>query len=80
MYELNCILQMFFEDNIDDAKYSGHLYGLGTSYVQNGSGFETGNNYITNSHSSTPTAMSTGNSNVTNTTNDTSSGVQVSAS
>lgn len=30
--------QMFFEDNIDDAKYCGHLYGLGTSFVVNGSG------------------------------------------
>ncbi|KAG1714208.1 CCR4-NOT transcription complex subunit 7 [Nymphon striatum] len=28
--------EMFFEDNIDDAKYCGHLYGLGTSYVTNG--------------------------------------------
>ena len=28
---------MFFEDNIDDAKYCGHLYGLGASYVLNGS-------------------------------------------
>ena len=27
---------MFFEDNIDDAKYCGHLYGLGASFVQNG--------------------------------------------
>lgn len=32
--------EMFFEDNIDDAKYCGHLYGLGTSYVQNGTGYE----------------------------------------
>lgn len=32
--------EMFFEDNIDDAKYCGHLYGLGTSYVQNGAGHE----------------------------------------
>jgi len=33
-------LQMFFEDHIDDAKYCGHLYGLGSgsSYVQNGTG------------------------------------------
>ncbi len=31
-------LQMFFEDNIDDAKYCGHLYGLGTSYTPNGTG------------------------------------------
>ncbi|KAI8508397.1 CCR4-NOT transcription complex subunit 7-like [Branchiostoma floridae] len=28
--------EMFFEDSIDDAKYCGHLYGLGNSYVQNG--------------------------------------------
>jgi CCR4-NOT transcription complex subunit 7/8 len=32
--------EMFFEDNIDDAKYRGHLYGLGTSYVQNGSSYD----------------------------------------
>jgi len=50
--------EMFFEDNIDDAKYLGHLYGLGTSYVQNG-----GNAYDQcgygppgNSHISTPTS------------------------
>lgn len=31
---------MFFEDHIDDAKYCGHLYGLGSgsAYVQNGTG------------------------------------------
>uniref|UniRef100_A0A182LXV4 Uncharacterized protein n=1 Tax=Anopheles culicifacies TaxID=139723 RepID=A0A182LXV4_9DIPT len=27
---------MFFEDNIDNAKYCGHLYGLGTPFVANG--------------------------------------------
>ncbi|XP_033743922.1 CCR4-NOT transcription complex subunit 7-like isoform X2 [Pecten maximus] len=32
--------EMFFEDNIDDVKYCGHLYGLGTSYVQNGAGYD----------------------------------------
>ncbi|KAL5012248.1 hypothetical protein ScPMuIL_010799 [Solemya velum] len=32
--------EMFFEDNIDDAKYCGHLYGLGTSYVQNGGSYD----------------------------------------
>ncbi|XP_048454473.1 vacuolar protein sorting-associated protein 37A-like [Rhincodon typus] len=34
------ITNMFFEDHIDDAKYCGHLYGLGSgsSYVQNGTG------------------------------------------
>lgn len=29
--------EMFFEDHIDDAKYCGHLYGLGAAYVVNGS-------------------------------------------
>ena len=24
---------MFFEDDIDDSKYCGHLYGLGTNFV-----------------------------------------------
>ncbi|PSN35098.1 CCR4-NOT transcription complex subunit 7 [Blattella germanica] len=31
--------EMFFEDNIDDAKYCGHLYGLGTSFVMNGNNY-----------------------------------------
>ncbi|KAH3833416.1 CCR4-NOT transcription complex subunit 7-like [Dreissena polymorpha] len=68
--------EMFFEDNIDDAKYSGHLYGLGTSYVQNGTGYETNNFYITNSHSSSTPTFSTGNNN----SNDSSTPVQVSSS
>ncbi|XP_050415883.1 CCR4-NOT transcription complex subunit 7 [Patella vulgata] len=41
--------EMFFEDNIDDAKYCGHLYGLGTSFVQNGTSYEN-NNISSNSH------------------------------
>jgi len=28
--------ELFFEDNIDDTKYCGQLYGLGSSYMQNG--------------------------------------------
>lgn len=28
--------EMFFEDNIDNAKYCGHLYGLGSSFIMNG--------------------------------------------
>lgn len=28
--------EMFFEDHIDDVKYCGHLYGLGSAYVTNG--------------------------------------------
>ncbi|XP_034104211.1 CCR4-NOT transcription complex subunit 7 isoform X2 [Drosophila sulfurigaster albostrigata] len=35
--------EMFFEDNIDHAKYSGHLYGLGTSFIVNGSNFHESN-------------------------------------
>ncbi len=38
--------QMFFEDNIDDAKYCGHLYGLGTTFVINGNSFiDNGDNH-----------------------------------
>ncbi|TDG49697.1 hypothetical protein AWZ03_003935 [Drosophila navojoa] len=35
--------EMFFEDNIDHAKYSGHLYGLGTSFIVNGTNFHESN-------------------------------------
>lgn len=36
---------MFFEDNIDDAKYCGHMYGLGqgSNYIQNGTSSTPGN-------------------------------------
>lgn len=39
-YSFSLAWQMFFEDHIDDAKYCGHLYGLGSgsSYAQNGTG------------------------------------------
>lgn len=33
MSSLSC-LQLFFEDSIDDAKYCGRLYGLGTGVAQ----------------------------------------------
>ncbi|CAG2241594.1 CCR4-NOT transcription complex subunit 7-like [Mytilus galloprovincialis] len=46
--------EMFFEDNIDDAKYCGHLYGLGTSYVQNGTGYDNNVFGTTNHNSVTP--------------------------
>ncbi|RZF46808.1 hypothetical protein LSTR_LSTR012031 [Laodelphax striatellus] len=40
--------EMFFEDNIDDNKYCGHIYGLGTSFVVNGnSNFDNGENSTT---------------------------------
>lgn len=37
-------LQCYFEDNIDDDKYCGHLYGLGSAYMQNGSAYTEENN------------------------------------
>jgi len=59
--------EMFFEDHIDDAKYCGHLYGLGASYVQNGSSSTAvTNNYsdhtsttVANGDTSTNTAAAT---------------------
>lgn len=49
MFKTLVFLQLFFEDNIDDAKYCGRLYGLGSgsSQPQNGlssSGAEETNN------------------------------------
>lgn len=32
------VLQLFFEDNIDDAKYCGRLYGLGSGSSQSQNG------------------------------------------
>ena len=39
---LTCLLQMFFEDNIDDSKYCGHLFGLGTTFSSH---YSNGNSY-----------------------------------
>uniref|UniRef100_A0A336KBA5 poly(A)-specific ribonuclease n=1 Tax=Culicoides sonorensis TaxID=179676 RepID=A0A336KBA5_CULSO len=36
--------EMFFEDNIDNAKYCGHLYGLGTSFIVNGNNYNATDN------------------------------------
>ncbi|XP_064079532.1 CCR4-NOT transcription complex subunit 7-like [Macrobrachium nipponense] len=46
---------MFFEDKIDDAKYCGHLYGLGTSFVVNGNSASA---YNDNGHTSDSTSNS----------------------
>lgn len=43
---------MFFEDTIDDSKFSGHLYGLGTSYAVNGNANSYANDNGDNSNSS----------------------------
>ncbi|KAK3869903.1 hypothetical protein Pcinc_024817 [Petrolisthes cinctipes] len=47
--------EMFFEDKIDDAKYCGHLYGLGTSFVVNGNSNAA---YTDNGHTSDSTSNS----------------------
>ncbi|XP_071540400.1 CCR4-NOT transcription complex subunit 7 [Panulirus ornatus] len=46
--------EMFFEDKIDDAKYCGHLYGLGTSFVNGNSSAS----YTDNGHTSDSTSNS----------------------
>ncbi|XP_038057903.1 CCR4-NOT transcription complex subunit 7-like [Patiria miniata] len=40
--------ESYFEDNIDDDKYCGHLYGLGSGYTQNGNYNDEVNNATTN--------------------------------
>ncbi|KAL7636830.1 UNVERIFIED_CONTAM: hypothetical protein RMT77_012588 [Armadillidium vulgare] len=63
--------EMFFEDKIDDAKYCGHLYGLGTSFVVNGNSVSStvvnsnnSNTTANNNSSSTPTTVSANNNSV----------------
>jgi len=50
--------EMFFEDKIDDAKYCGHLYGLGqgTGYVQNGQNYDNHNHGSFNNNSNAETS------------------------
>merc|ERR1719158_1801768 len=55
--------EMFFEDDIDDSKYCGHLFGLGTSYVV----------APTNTNSSPPVTTTTAQTSSTNTTTATTS-------
>ena len=55
--------EMFFEDDIDDSKYCGHLFGLGTSYVV----------APTNTNTSPPVTTATAPASSTNTTTDTTS-------
>lgn len=46
--EVICLLQLFFEDNIDDAKYCGRLYGLGSGSTQNQNGISSSSQEETN--------------------------------
>lgn len=41
-------LQLFFEDNIDDAKYCGRLYGLGSGSTQPQNGISSSGQEETN--------------------------------
>lgn len=50
--------EMFFEDNIDDSKYCGHLYGLGNSYVGHGVGNGAGGNGAGGNGAPNPNAAS----------------------
>lgn len=58
--------EMFFEDNIDDAKYCGHLYGLGTASIPNGSSYENHHGY-----GPPPSTSNTANNNSNNNGNNT---------
>ncbi|XP_040574938.1 CCR4-NOT transcription complex subunit 7 isoform X2 [Lepeophtheirus salmonis] len=53
--------EMFFEDDIDDSKYCGHLYGLGTNFVgsSNSNGSTTSSSTSTSSSSTTTTTTTT---------------------
>ena len=69
--------EMFFEDDIDDSKYCGHLYGLGTNFVVNKNSSSVNLAQSTTTTSTTATAATTSEtttSTTTNTTNTTSSG------
>merc|ERR1711997_1443952 len=70
--------EMFFEDDIDDSKYCGHLFGLGTSYVVTPGNTNSSPPITTTSTqaSSTNTSSTTSEttSTTTNTTNTASSG------
>lgn len=42
------LVQLFFEDNIDDAKYCGRLYGLGSGSTQPQNGISSSGQEETN--------------------------------
>jgi len=70
--------EMFFEDDIDDSKYCGHLYGLGTNFVvnknNNNSSASLALSSTTTSTTATASTTSETTSTTTNTTNTASSG------
>jgi len=71
--------EMFFEDDIDDSKYCGHLYGLGTNFVvnknnNNSSASLAQSTTTTSTTATSSTTSETTTSTTTNTTNTASSG------
>lgn len=66
--------EMFFEDDIDDSKYCGHLFGLGTSYVV------VAPTTTTNTNTSPPVTTTTAQASSTNTSTDTTSATPASLS
>lgn len=74
--------EMFFEDDIDDSKYCGHLYGLGTNFVvshgvnknNNNSSASLAQSTTTSTTATASTTSETTTSTTTNTTNTASSG------
>ena len=51
--------EMFFEDDIDDSKYCGHLYGLGTNFVVNKNNNSSSASLASQTSSATTTTSST---------------------
>ena len=51
--------EMFFEDDIDDSKYCGHLYGLGTNFVVNKNNNSSSASLASQASSATTTTSST---------------------
>merc|ERR1711962_1363415 len=74
--------EMFFEDDIDDSKYCGHLFGLGTSYVVTPGNTNSSPPITTTSTqaSSTNTAATTSETTTSTTTNTTNSASAASTS
>merc|ERR1712008_478268 len=74
--------EMFLEDDIDDSKYCGHLYGLGTNFVvshgvnknNNNSSASLAQTTTTSTTATAATTSETTTSTTTNTTNTASSG------
>merc|ERR1719419_636068 len=66
--------ELFFEDNIDDTKYCGQLYGLGSSYMQNGANSSAYSGQYSDSNGSSNNSSSCSSSNNSSSNGDNGSG------